>query len=440
VATQKIKQHKKMGLWMLTSLVAGNMIGSGIFLLPSNLASIGSISLLSWGFTALGAFLLALVFAKMSIMIPKVGGPYAYAQAGFGDYIGFQTAYNYWIQVWVGNSAIAIAMVGYLAVFWPSLHSPTARCIVEIMAIWLFTLVNINGVHSAGLVQLVTTILKLIPILLIGLFGWWFFHPEYLTGSFNVSGHSNFTATSTAATLTLWAFIGLESATVPADSVSNPRRNIPLATLMGTLIAAVAYIASSAAIMGMIPMDVLAKSTSPFAAAAGIIFGKWGVWVIAAGAAISCIGALNGWIMLQGQVAMAAADDKLFPAIFAKRNSKGVPAWGLAITSVLITALLLMANSPNLVNEFKLIALLATLATLIPYLYTTMAEIVIFKHHGGCFNSKHWFNATVALLAGLYVFWAIFGSGREVIFYGSILVFSSVPLYAWICNLKKNRI
>ncbi|MBN2689583.1 MAG: amino acid permease [Gammaproteobacteria bacterium] len=431
-----MNKNKKLSLAMLTTLVAGNMIGSGIFLLPANLANIGSISLFSWGFTALGAFLLAIVFSRMSLLVPKTGGPYAYAQAGFGNFIGFQTAYNYWIAIWVGNAAIVIAMVGYLAVFWPILHQPLPGCICAIITIWFLTMININGVRSAGLMQIVTTILKFLPILSIAIFGWWHFHPEFLVKSFNVSHESNFAAISNGATLTLWAFIGLESATVPSGSVDNPERNIPLATLLGTLIAAIVYIVSSSVIMGMIPVHVLALSTSPFAAAAGIIFGPWGRWLIAAGAVISAFGCLNGWILLQGQVAMAAADDGLFPKLFAYRNKAGVPALGLIITSSLITIFLLLSKSPNLVKQYQTIILVGALTSLIPYLYTAIAEIILLKHSNEINRTKK-LHIIIAILAGLYAYWALFGSGEKIIFYGSILVFTSVPLYALVHRQKK---
>ncbi len=422
-------KSNKLGLWALTALVSGNMIGSGIFLLPSNLASIGSISLLSWLLTATGAFFLAIVFSKMSILVPKIGGPYAYAQAGFGEFIGFQTAYNYWIAIWIGNAAIVIAMVGYLVVFFPFLKHPIYASLVAIATVWVLTFVNIRGVKSAGQMQLVTTILKFIPILLIASMGWFYFHPSYILDSFNVSKMSDFGALSTGATLTLWAFIGLESATIPSGDVDNPKRNIPLATLLGTLIAALAYILSSTAIMGMIPASELAHSFSPFAAAAGIIFGSWGKWIIAAGAVISCFGCLNGWILLQGQIAMAAADDRLFPKIFALRNKAGVPAWGIVITSVLISLLLLLTTNPDLVKQFRIIILMAAITSLIPYLYTAMAEIILLKDRD---IPRKKLAIVIALLAGLYSFWAIFGSGEEVVFYGSILVFTSLPLYTLI--------
>ncbi|MCK4609044.1 MAG: amino acid permease, partial [Gammaproteobacteria bacterium] len=181
---------------------------------------------------------------------------------------------------------------------------------------------------------------------------------------------------------------------------------------------------------------VLAHSTSPFAAAAGIIFGKWGDWIIAAGAAISCFGSLNGWILIQGQVPMAAADDKLFPRIFAKRNKADVPVWGLVITSLLMTILLLITASPNLVQQFQVIILMAALTSLIPYFYTTIAEIIIIKRNNKTLTKQQRTHIIIAILAGTYAFWAIFGSGAAIIFYGSILVFSSVPLYACLKRSK----
>jgi APA family basic amino acid/polyamine antiporter len=429
--------NKKLGLWMLTALVAGNMVGSGIFLLPSSLATIGSISIFSFCFTSLGAFLLAIVFSKMSSLVPKTGGPYIYARTGFGNFIGFQIAYSYWLYLWIGNAAVVVAMLGYLAVFWPILHQPLPGCIVGIIVVWSLTLVNISGMRSVGILQIITTIIKYIPLASIAILGWWHFHPHFITQSFNVSGRSNFSALSNAATLTLWAFVGVESATIPAGSVDNPRRNIPLATLLGTIIAVVIYVSSSTAIMGMIPAHILATSTSPFAAAADIIFGHWGKWLIAAGAVISCFGCLNGWILLQGQVPMAAAENNLFPQVFGKRNKYEVPARGLIITSALLTSLLLIITSkPNLVAQFHLLILIATFAALIPYFYTAMAEIIVIKQQSNARNKK--LHITIALFAALYSYWALFGAGAKIIFYTSMLIFTSVPLYAWIYRRQQN--
>ncbi len=423
--------RKALGPWMLTALVAGNMIGSGVFYLPTELASYGSISIFSWIFTSIGALLLALVFAKLSTIMPRIGGPYAYCREGFGEFVGFQMAYNYWIALWVGNAAIAVALSGYLGVFFPALNNSHLLSFgVSVSFVWILTLINCLNTRWAGMTQLITTILKLIPLLLVGIVGLFFIHPSHLLNDFNVSHQSNLFAFSSAATLTLWAFIGLESATVPAESVDNPKKNIPRATINGTLIAAFVYIASTVAIMGLIPMSQLAHSTAPFADAVNFIVGPIGKYIVAAGAAISCLGTLNGWILLQGQVPLAASRDNIFPERFAKTSKRGIPVYGLVLTSILITCLLFLTLDRGLIEQFKFITLLATLSSLIPYLFTTMAELIIFKKYPQEFNGERllW-SSVIAVLACIYSFWCIMGSGQSIVFYGSLLFFTSVPVF-----------
>lgn len=428
----KEMKQQKLGLWMLTALVTGNMIGSGIFLLPASLAAYGSISLLSWIVTAGGALLIALVFAKLANVMPLIGGPYAYCREAFGDFVGFQMAYNYWIALWVGNAAIVVALTGYLSFFWPILaKNALLSCIVSISLVWLTTFINVLGVRHAGFFQLLTTILKLIPLLLVAFVGIFYIHPHYLA-AFNLSGKSNFSAFSGAATLTLWSFIGLESASVPAGHIENPMRNIPKATILGVTIATVVYILSSIAVMGVMPLTELAHSSAPYADAAYIMFGPIGSTLVAIGAVISCLGALNGWILLQGQIPLAAAQDKLFPAVFLKRTANGTPIVGLVISSILITFLLLLTLNHSLVKQFTIIILLATLASLIPYFLTTMSELVIFFKYPGLFKSRKLVGSVVvAVLAGIYSFWVIMGSGKETVFYGTLLLLSSAPIYVW---------
>ncbi len=436
MSSSSSRRPAKLGLWMLIALVAGNMIGSGIFLLPASLAQIGSISLYSWVLTALGSIVLALVFARMSVLVPKTGGPYAYAKAGFGEFIGFQTAYHYWAALWIGNAAIALALVGYLRVFFPSLASMEATTWTAIAFVWVLTFVNIIGIARAGTLQLISTTIKLIPLIIIILLGWFYFHPSYLIQDTNVSGETSWVAISHGASLTLWAFIGLEAATVPQSSVENPRRNIPLATLIGVLIGAFIYIFSSLVIMGMIPAAVLAKSTSPFADAANIMFGKTGLYLIGAGAAISCFGALNGWVMLQGQVAMAAADDGLFPKLFARRNHHGSPYLGLTISALLITVLLLMQMSHSLIDQFNVCILLAVFASLLPYLYTAAAQWILAKDQKQNLLRRR-FDIGIAVLALIYSAWALMSTGETVIVYGMGLLVSSILLYGFV-NVSKN--
>lgn len=428
------KHIPKLGLWIVTALVAGNMIGSGIFLLPSSLAHFGSIGILAWVFTAFGAMLLALVFAQLSRLVPKVGGPYAYCREGFGNCVGFLVAYNYWIAVWVGNAAIVVAFTGYLSVFWPVLSVDNYDAFaVSVVVLWFITILNIFGLRKAGVLQLVTTILKIIPLILIAVVGIFYIHPEHYYGAFNISGKPFFIALTGAASLTLWSFIGLESATIPADSVVDPEKTISRATIIGTIIAAVIYISSTAVIMGIIPLQNLANSAAPYAAAANLIFGHWGGPLVAVGAIIACFGALNGWTLLAGQIPMAAARDNLFPKSFAKLSRHGAPAYGLVVSSVFVTLLLLLTLRDDLVEQFTFIILLATLSSLIPYFFTAMAELMLLFKNRDLFSQKRLaISIVIASLAGLYAFWTIIGAGAQIVYYGLLLMLTGVPVYVWV--------
>ncbi|MFA1547908.1 amino acid permease [Actinomadura chokoriensis] len=425
--------RRRLGLWMATALVVGNMIGSGVFLLPSSLAGYGPISLIAWVFTAAGAILLALVFARLSRAYPRTGGPYAYARRAFGDFVGFQTAWGYWIAVWAGNAAIAVAFVGYLAHFWPQLgDDKVLAAAVGLAAIWLLTAVNAYGIRQGGAVQVATTVIKLVPLLLIAV-GGLFFVKSANFGEFNAGGGSAFSAVTAAAALTLWSFIGLESATVPAEDVENPQKTIPRATVAGTAVTALVYVLGTVAVLGLVPAAALATSTAPFADAADAAFGGWAADLVAVGAAISAFGALNGWILLQGQIPLAAARDGLFPRAFARTGRGGTPVVGLVVSSVLVTGLMLMNYNASLVDQFTFIILLATLTTVIPYAYASLAELVLLATDRAAFSGRRLTrDAVIALLAFGYTVWAIAGAGYEVVYKGTLLIFAGMPVYAWL--------
>jgi basic amino acid/polyamine antiporter, APA family len=427
----KVIKAKKMGFWMLIALVTGNMIGSGVFLLPASLAALGTISLTSWILTALGAMLLAWVFARMSVLVSAPGGPYAYAQAGFGKFIGFQMAFYYWFALWVGNAAIAIAMASYLHVLFPALEQSSVRTFLAIIIVWVLTFINCLGVRQAGVIQVISTLLKLIPILLIAIFGWFYFKSANLTSSPNLTSGSDLSVFTAGVSLTLWAFIGVESATVPSDCVKNPKKNIPLATMFGTLLAAIVYILSSIAIAGMIPDKILAQSFSPFADAAAIIFGPWGKIFIGIGAVISCFGALNGWTLLVGQVGKSAANRGFFPKFMAKGYKDDTPVVGLIVSAILITLLLLATLNYGLVKQFNTIILIAVIGSLVPYLFTCISVLIVSKRKLGKINP---FELLAAIGAVIYVVWAIFGVGVIIIFYSMILFVVSVILYFFAKN------
>jgi APA family basic amino acid/polyamine antiporter len=408
------------------------MIGSGIFLLPASLGAFGGISILGWLFTSTGALMIALVFARLARTVPKTGGLYAYTRIGFGDMAGFLVAWGYWISIWAGNAAIATGFAGYMGVFVPPLsHNPLLAGLTAAAAIWVLTWVNALGVRTAGIVQLVTTVLKLLPLIAVATLGFVFFNRANLT-PFNSSGQSALSAITATAALTLWAFLGLESATIPADDVVDPRRTIPRAKILGTLSTALVYMLGTLAVMGVISPASLAKSTAPYADAASLMWGGWASYVIAAGAAISCFGALNGWILLQGQLPLAVARDGLFPAAFARLSKRGTPVVGIVISSVLATILISMNYTKGLVEAFTFIILLATLQSLVPYVFCSAADAIISVGRGsGTRGGLRLGMLLIPCLAFVYSLWAIGGSGRDTVYWGFLLILAGIPVYVW---------
>jgi APA family basic amino acid/polyamine antiporter len=423
-------QRKALGPWTSTALVAGNMVGSGIFLLPASLALYGPISLGGWIVTATGALFLALVFANLGRLYPKTGGPYEYSRRAFGDFIGFQVAWGYWIAIWAGNAAVAVGVVAYAAEFWdPLADDNLVGALAAVACVTSLTLVNALGIKAGGQVSLITTVLKLIPLVAIGTIGLFYIDSANFE-PFNASDKNWFDAIRAAAPLTLWAFIGLESATVPAEDVDNPGRVIPISTMLGTIVASAVYIASTVAVMGIIASPVLAESTAPFSDAAKQMWGSDLGRAVSLGAVISAYGSLNGWILLTGQVPLAAARDGLFPSIFARVSSRGVPIVGLLISSVLASGLLLMNYTSGLVDAFTEILLLATLTTLVPYAFSAMAQLMLMISDREKFDSRHFArDAIIASVAFVYSMWAIWGAGEEVAFKGFLLILAGTPVY-----------
>lgn len=427
----------KMGLVQATALVFGNMVGSGVFLLPASLAAYGYYGLGGWFLTGAGALVLALVFAGLGAHLPAAGGPYAYSRLAFGDLAGFLVAWGYWIALWSGNAAIAVAFVGALSVVVPwigeaSWHSAA----VAIGAIWTLTAVNAFGVRSAGAVQVVTSVLKMLPLLAVALFGLQYFDLGALPAP--TLDLPPLTALGATAALTLWAFLGLESATVPAESVEDPKRTIPRATVLGTSAAAVLYVIATLAIFAVVPQAELASSSAPFALAADRLWGAGAAALVAVGAAISAFGTLNGWILLQAQLPMAAARDGLFPSFFARRNSCGVPAGGLVAGSVLQTVMIGLNYTEGLVAQFTFIILLATMATLVPYVFSSAGLLMLLVREPERFaGASRKVLAAAGSLGFVYAVLAIAGSGAETVYWGFLLLLLGIPFYVWQVGQKR---
>ncbi|MGC4011889.1 MAG: amino acid permease [Pseudomonas sp.] len=430
-----------MGFWSCTALVVGNMVGSGVFLLPSSLAAFGGLSLFGWLVSSTGAVILAFTFARLARLNPGAGGPYAYTRDGFGSFAGYLCAWTYWKAAWIGNAAIAVTLVGYLRVFIPALADPLLMVATAIGAIWLCTLINLRGITAFAVVQNCLTALKLIPLLLVGILGWFHFNPDYLTipapSELPNMGYAQ--AIATTAALTLWSFIGLESATVPADDVRDPKKTIPRATLFGTLAAASVYILSITAVQGLMPPEVLAKSTSPFADAARILLGNWGYYLVAGGAVIACLGALNGWVLLQGQIPVAPARDGLFPESLGKLNKNGAPANGLLSSGLLVTALVMVDGHGELVEVFNVIILLGTMTGVVPYAFCTAALLQLLATKPESFSPRSRPQVlAIGCLGFLYSLWALYGTGEQAIFWGFLVFMAGIPMYTW--RQYRNRV
>lgn len=422
---------KKMSLPQATMLVAGNMIGTGIFLLPVNLAHVGSISIYGWLIATAGAAALGLSFAKLGQINPQQGGPYAYARDFLGPFAGFQTNYIYWFGNWVGNIAIAVAATGYLAELMPHIDAPPGSTVATAAIIWILTFANILGPRVVGALEAWTMALALIPIVAIALLGWFWFDPAIFHGSWNVSGESDWTAISRAASMVLWAYMGIESAAVSAGVIENPARNIPLATISGLVLAAVVYILSSTVIMGVMPAAELQNSHAPFAEVARIAIGPAAAIVIAICAVLKSIGSLGGWMLLVGQSAKAAADDGMFPRIFGKLNKHGVPQQGLIIVAVLMTLVLFATMSPTIAEQFNRAVDLAVILIIVPYIYSAIALINLLSVHQQPLKVRHAYR-WIAISAVFYCLWAVVGGDQHTIVNAFIALLLSVPLYLFV--------
>jgi APA family basic amino acid/polyamine antiporter len=423
---------KQLGLWTSTSLVVGNMIGAGVFMMPATLSSFGGISLIGWVCSAIGAFLIAKVFAHLSKILPAAdGGPYAYSQKGLGDFAGFLVAWGYLVSVWCTNAAITVSFISALSTFVPALATnPYLAIGTGLATIWFLSWINSLGVLTSGILQLVTTILKIVPIVLIGVVGLFYIHwSNFLP--FNSSGTSSIAAITATITLTFFAFLGIECATIPSGSVANSASTVAKATTLGTLIATVVYILSTVSIMGMIPAAELKHSVTPFADAAVLIWGQGAKYWVSAGVAISAFGALNGYILIQGQLPYAVAKDQLFPQMFTRKNSKGVPVFGIVISSIFVSVFMAMNYTKGLVEQFQFLILLTTSTILIPYIFCTASYLLIRLRMPEA--TKNIFTGAILLAALTFIFciWIMLGLGQETVFWGFVLTMSSVPIYVY---------
>ncbi|MCJ1681377.1 amino acid permease [Streptomyces sp. APSN-46.1] len=442
---------RRFGLPVATCLVMGNIIGGGIFLLPASVAPFGTISLVAFGVLTAGAIALALVFGRLAERHPQTGGPYVYARAAFGDFAGFLAAWSYWITAWVSNAALAVSAVGYLTVLFPAAGAHRwSICLAALTVQWLPALANLAGTRYVGAVQVVATVLKFAPLLLVAVGGLFFFDPANL-GPFQATDQSAAGAVSASAAILLFSYLGVESATVSAGEVRDPARNVGRATILGTVGAAVVYLLGTLAVFGLVAHDRLVSSTAPFTDAVNAMFsadgGAGGTWVgtlVACAAVISMIGALNGWTLLSAQTPYAAAKDGLFPKAFEKKK-RGVPVVGVIVTVALASALTVYnsaapGDGAGTGGVFEILVLITTFTATVPYLLSTAAQIHFLLsgqaervHRGRLVR-----DGVLAVLAFAFSMWLVAGSGYAAVYQGVLFLFAGVPVYA-VMSARKRR-
>jgi APA family basic amino acid/polyamine antiporter len=425
---------------MCTALVVGNVIGVGVFLLPASLAPYGLTALTGWLITVTGCIFLAISFAYLARAFPHDDGPYDYTKRAFGDGLAFTVMWCYWVSTWVTNATIAVGVVGYLTVFIPALNNiPWLPPVTALSLLWFFVLLNLRGARAVGGTQIATTALKLLPMVGVICLGLW----VLLTDPSAYRNHvitspTSLSDLSSVSTLTLYAMLGIECATIPACRVRNPERTIPLATVIGTILTAAVYIGVSIVPMLLIPQAALAASNAPIADVFVRILGARSGDVVALFVSIGGLGALNGWTMILGDVTQTIARHGHFPPSLAKENRHGAPTGALILTGVVASIMLLSNYAQSIGNLFVFLSVVVTAANLPVYFSCTLAIVAIGKQ--GLTSAQRKRTVTVvaaAVCAAVYCAWVSIGIGLKPLLWTVALGAVSAPVY-WVSRYLKS--
>ena len=431
----------KMSVLQLTILTAVNMMGSGIIMLPTKLAQVGSLSIVSWLITAVGSMCLAYAFAKCGMYSRKGGGMGDYAEYSFGKAGNFMANYTYGVSLLIANIAIAISAVGYAATFADVTLTPLLTGIYTIVTLWLATTLNFGGASITGRVSSFTVWGVIAPVIVISTVGWAYFSTDMYVANWNVNNMPFGEAATNSIAMTLWAFLGLESACANADAVDNPEKNVPKAVLGGTLGVAVIYIVSTNMIFGIVPANELVNSNAPFGLAFASMFNGVAGKIVMGLMVMSCFGSLLGWQFTIANVFKGAADEGYFPKLFSKITSKDAPVVGMVTITIIQSFLSLMTISPSLSEQFETLVNLAVVTNIIPYLLSMGAIIVLMKATG---RSGGELKGTtfIAFIGSIYSLYALYASGLEAMTYGAIVTFAGWTLYGFVSDrfdLERNH-
>ena len=421
------EQHRVIGFWRGWSIAVGCAIGSGIFMMPTMLAPYGMLGFGGWVIAGIGSILVALTMARLVKRIPKTGGPYVYVNEGLGNFLGFIIAWTYWVACIAAIAGISIAFVGYLSFFIPKIsNSLIYSLIASLILVWAIIILNIKSLENSSKFQVLSTLLKLLPLLFIIFLGVTNFNTSNLP-ELNPSNLHPITLFATVTTLVMWSFIGIETATVPADNVINPQETIPRVLIASVITILILYVLVSFAIAAIVPANELINSSAPFALAATKILGATGGSIISLGALISTLGSLNANTLTAGNLSLAAARDGLLPKKFVTLTEVGTPLYTYLLTGSFVSILLILNYTKGIVNAFIFLAMLSTLSTLIAYAFCAIAE---FKFTKTDQNNKKRVNALIlSCVTFTYAFFAIWGAGIQTIIYSLILILIGMPIY-----------
>ena len=423
----------KMSVLQLTILTAVNMMGSGIIMLPTKLAQVGALSIVSWLITAVGSMCLAYAFAKCGMYGRKGGGMGGYAEYSFGKAGNFMANYTYGVSLLIANIAIAISAVGYAATFADATLTPLMTGIYTIFTLWLATVLNFGGASITGRVSSFTVWGVIAPVLVISTVGWAYFSADMYVANWNVNNMPFGEAATNSIAMTLWAFLGLESACANADAVDNPEKNVPKAVLGGTLGAALIYIVSTNMMFGIVPASELVNSNAPFGLAFASMFNGTVGKIVMGLMVMSCFGSLLGWQFTIANVFKGGADEGYFPKLFSKITSKDAPVVGMVTITILQSLMSLMTISPSLSEQFETLVNLAVVTNIIPYLLSMGAVIVLMKAAKRA-GSELKGTTFIAFIGSLYSLYALYASGFEAMTYGSIVTFAGWTLYGFVSD------
>lgn len=436
-------ETRALGLVMCTALVVGNTVGMGIFMLPASLAPFGLNAIPAWLITAAGSIFVAWVFAGLARTFPDDDGPIAYAGRAFGGGVAFALMWCYWVSTWVTNAVLATGVVGYLSMFFPVLGvNHWLAALTALSLLWLFVLINVRGVRAAGGVQVLSSVLKLLPLVGIIVLGVWVLLTPHAQPVVHVpSTPVSFSGVIAACAVALYAMLGVESAALPAGRVRDPARTIPRATFIGTLVVAVICFCVSVLPIVLIPQAELAASNAPFADLFTRFLGSGSGKLLAAFVIVSGLGCLNGWTLILGEITVSFARHGAFPQVLGKVNSHGAPTLAFVVTGLFASIMMISSYNDSMAGAFTFLSVVVTAANLPLYLGCALAVLVLWRRrkipHPGA-RELRWVAA--AFIATVYCVWVSIGFGGKSLLWAAALCAVGLPVYWWYAHVRRDAI